>query len=180
MRLCARRRTFARDSQGNDAPPAFIEPADRRLPLSGRRPLPLPLKLSPPVERRATARSQGTSDSRKGLVKQHSHPGLRTPRCVTKRRDALCDKGRGGGRLVLERGRDDLARLVVAREAVDARLDENEAELGVLVLAELAEVGPDGDGLLDEAVEVLRELRGHAGRLEDPEDLVAGQEADLR
>ena len=37
--------------------------------------------------------------------------------------------------------------LVVSREAVDAGLDENEAELGVLVLAVALEVLADGDGL---------------------------------
>ena len=38
-------------------------------------------------------------------------------------------------------------RLVVTRQAVDARLDENEAELAVLVLAVALEMLADGDGL---------------------------------
>ena len=42
---------------------------------------------------------------------------------------------------------------------MDARLDENEAELGVLVLAVGLEVLADGDGLLDEVPEVLRDRR---------------------
>ena len=37
--------------------------------------------------------------------------------------------------------------LVVAGQTVDAGLDENEAELGVLVLAVALEVLADGDGL---------------------------------
>lgn len=39
-------------------------------------------------------------------------------------------------------------------------LNENEPELGVLVLPELLEVLPHGDGLLNEVVEILRELGG--------------------
>ena len=68
------------------------------------------------------------------------------------------ESGRGGG-VVLERWGDLLLRLVVASEAVDAGLDENETELGVLVLAVGLEVLADGDGLLDEVPEVLRDRR---------------------
>lgn len=35
-------------------------------------------------------------------------------------------------------------------KSVDPGLDENESELGVLVLSELTEVGSDSDGLLDD------------------------------
>lgn len=42
------------------------------------------------------------------------------------------------------------ARKDAPREPVDTGLDENEAELGVLVLAELGKVGADRDGLLDD------------------------------
>ena len=38
---------------------------------------------------------------------------------------------------------------------------------------------PDADGLLDEVVDVLRELGGEALGLEDPQDVVAGDEAEL-
>ena len=94
-------------------------------------------------------------------------------------RQRLGDQGRGGGGLVLEGGGDDLSGLVVSGESVDSRLDENESELGVLVLSELVQVGSDGNGLLDQAVKVLGQLRGHTGRLEDSEDLVSGHESDL-
>ena len=47
----------------------------------------------------------------------------------------LGDDGAGGGGLVLPGGRQDTDGLVVASETVDTRLDENETELGVLVLA---------------------------------------------
>ena len=47
----------------------------------------------------------------------------------------LGDEGGGGGGLVLPVGRELARGAVVAGEAVDAGLDEDEAELGVLVLA---------------------------------------------
>ena len=68
-----------------------------------------------------------------------------------------CNEGRGGGRVVLESWGNLLLRLVVARKAVDAGLDENEAELGVLVLAVGLEVLADGDSLFDEVPEILRD-----------------------
>ena len=51
-----------------------------------------------------------------------------------------------------------MLRLVVAREAVDAGLDENEAELGVLVLAVGLKVLADSDRLFDEVPEILGDL----------------------
>lgn len=43
---------------------------------------------------------------------------------------------------------------------MDPRLDENEAELGVLVATVALEVLADGHGLLDKHVKVLRDLGG--------------------
>ena len=63
----------------------------------------------------------------------------------------LCDDGAGGGALIPPSGRQDTHGLVVAGQAVDARLDQDEAELGVLVLPVALEVLPDGDGLLSSA-----------------------------
>ena len=45
---------------------------------------------------------------------------------------------------------------------MDTGLDENEAELAVLVLAVGLEVLADGNGLLDEHVEVLRDIGAEA------------------
>lgn len=59
----------------------------------------------------------------------------------------LRDEGAGGGALVAPRGGQVADLAVVPREAVDAGLDENEAVLGVLVLAVALEVLADGDGL---------------------------------
>ena len=61
----------------------------------------------------------------------------------------LCDEGRGGAGLVLPVGREDALGLVVAGQAVDPGLDENEPELGVLVLAVALQVLADAHGLLD-------------------------------
>lgn len=59
----------------------------------------------------------------------------------------LSDHGGGGGGLVLPGGGKNADGLVVAGETVDAGLDENEAELGVLVLAVALEVLANGNGL---------------------------------
>jgi hypothetical protein len=45
---------------------------------------------------------------------------------------------------------------------VDARLDENEAELGVPILAVALQVLPHGHSLLNEVVEVLGDVRGES------------------
>jgi hypothetical protein len=89
-------------------------------------------------------------------------------------RDRLGDQGRGGGRGVAPGGLELLLLLVVASQAVDARLDQNQAVLGVLVLAVAVQVAADVDGLLDKAVQILGELRGNTAGLEDTEDLLAG------
>ena len=64
------------------------------------------------------------------------------------RRTRLCDQGAGGGALVLPGWGQNTNGLVIAGQTVDTRLDENEAELGVLVLAVAFKVLADGDGLL--------------------------------
>ena len=60
---------------------------------------------------------------------------------------ALCDNGAGGSGLVLPRGGQDTDGLIVAGQTVDSRLDQDQAELGVLVLAVALEVLADSDGL---------------------------------
>jgi hypothetical protein len=71
-----------------------------------------------------------------------------------------CDESRGSSRIVLERRGDLLPRLVVASKTVDTGLNENEAELGILVLAVGLQVLADGDGLFDKVPEILRDLWG--------------------
>ena len=52
--------------------------------------------------------------------------------------------------------------LVVTRQPVDAALNQNQAELGVLVLAVYLQVLAHGHGLLDQAIQVLWDFRGQA------------------
>jgi len=58
-------------------------------------------------------------------------------------------------------------------------LNENESELSVLVLAVSFEVLSDGDGLLDQHVQVLWDIRGETAGLQDSEDFVSGNNFDL-
>jgi len=69
--------------------------------------------------------------------------------------DGLCDHGACSGALVLPVGLQNTDSLVVSAETVDSGFDEDEAELGVLVLSVALEVLADGDGLLDQHVEVF-------------------------
>lgn len=62
---------------------------------------------------------------------------------------------------------------------MDPRLDENQAELSVAVLAEAVQVLAHRHGLLDQVVEVLRDLGSEARALEDAEHLRVGDGADL-
>jgi len=86
---------------------------------------------------------------------------------------SLRDKGGGCGAVVPPGGREGLARLVVASKAVDTSLDENQTELGVLILAVLLKVLADGDSLLDEVVQILRDAGGKAVETKDAKNLRA-------
>lgn len=59
----------------------------------------------------------------------------------------LSDNGAGSSGLVLPGGGQDTDGLVVTSQTVDSGLDENEAELGVLVLAVALKVLADSDSL---------------------------------
>ena len=61
--------------------------------------------------------------------------------------------------LLLPGGRELLGALVVAGEAVDPALHKDEPELGVLVLPVPLKMLPYRHCLLDQEVEVLRDLR---------------------
>ena len=69
----------------------------------------------------------------------------------------LSNQGAGGGALVSPGRREYTDGLVVTRETVDTGLDENETELGVLVLAVDLEVLAHGDRLFDEVPEIFRD-----------------------
>lgn len=89
-------------------------------------------------------------------VPDHCHP---PPPCQHMTR--LCDESGRGGALVSPGGRQGADGLVVAGQTVDAGLDENEAELAVLVLAVALEMFADGHGLKteDQYGLVMRESR---------------------
>jgi hypothetical protein len=69
----------------------------------------------------------------------------------------LGDQRGGSCRVILESRGDLLPGLVVPRETVDTRLDQDEPELGVTVLPVGLEVLADGNRLFDEVPEVLRD-----------------------
>lgn len=70
----------------------------------------------------------------------------------------LRDQGGRGCGLVLPVRRQRLDGLVVATQTVNTRLDQNETELGVLVLPVLLHVLADVDRLLDQVVQILGQL----------------------
>lgn len=88
----------------------------------------------------------------------------------------LGDEGGGGRGLVAPGGGQNTDGLVVTGQTVDTGLDQNEAELGVLVLAVALEVLADGDSLeitcwlactaggLERVEEDLRNSKGGKGR----------------
>ena len=67
------------------------------------------------------------------------------------------NKRRCGGGVIFERWWDLLLGLVVAGQAVNTGLDQDQTELGVLVLPVGLEVLANSDGLLYEVPEVLRD-----------------------
>ena len=91
----------------------------------------------------------------------------------------LGHQGGGGRALVLPGWWENTLGLVVPGQSVDPALNKNKTELGILVLPVTLKMLPDGHGLLDQVVAILWELRGHALALQDTQDLVTGDEADL-
>lgn len=86
----------------------------------------------------------------------------------------LGHQGGSRGRLVLPVGGQLAVGAVVPGQAVDARLDENEAELGVLVATVTLKVLAHGHGLLDKHVKVLGDLSGQACRTPQPRERTKG------
>jgi len=62
---------------------------------------------------------------------------------------------------------------------VDTGLDENKTEFGVLVLSVALEMLADGDGLLDQHVQVFWDAGSKTVRPEDAENLVSSNDLDL-
>jgi hypothetical protein len=73
----------------------------------------------------------------------------------------LSDDGAGSSGLVLPGGGQDTDGLVVTGKTVDSGLDENETELGVLVLAVALKVLADSNSLLKQSDQSHRKFRQH-------------------
>ena len=89
------------------------------------------------------------------------------------------DEGVGLLGVVSPSGRERLNVAVVAGESVDAGLNENKSELGILVLSKLFQMLSDCDCLLDQVVEVLGDLGRKTIFLEDSQDLGASDTLNL-
>ena len=63
---------------------------------------------------------------------------------------------------------------------MDSALDEDEAELAVLILSVSLQVLPNVHGLLDQVIEVLGDLRSETVLLQDSEDFVSSDSLNLR
>ena len=92
---------------------------------------------------------------------------------------SLVDQSRGRGRLVLPVRRQDGNGSVVSSQSVDSRLDQNQSELGVLVLSVSLQVLSDRDSLLDQEVQVLWDLWSQTVGFQDSQDLVTGDNLGL-
>jgi hypothetical protein len=91
----------------------------------------------------------------------------------------LCDNGAGGGGLVLPGGREDRDGLVVAGETVDTGLDQNQSELGVLVLSVALEVLADGDSLCGNGQYRLLPKLSSAWRMEQEQTYLLDQHVQI-
>jgi hypothetical protein len=91
----------------------------------------------------------------------------------------LGDHGGGSGRLVLPVSRKLSGGTVVTCETVNTRFNENQTELGVLVLAVKGQMLTDGDRLLDKHIKILWDLRGQTVGLENTDDLLSSDRLDL-
>ena len=61
---------------------------------------------------------------------------------------------------------------ILPGQSVDPTLHKNQPELGIPVLPVPLQMLPDGDGLLDQVVAILGQLRSHALALQDAEDVM--------
>lgn len=92
---------------------------------------------------------------------------------------SLVDQSRGSGRLVLPVRWQHGNGSVVSGQSVDSGLDQNQSELGVLVLSVSLQVLSDRDSLLDQEVQVLWDLWSQTVGFQDSQDLVTGDNSGL-
>jgi hypothetical protein len=91
----------------------------------------------------------------------------------------LSHHGTGSGRLILPVSRELSGGSVVTSQAVDPRFDQNQSELGVLILAVAIQMLTDLNSLLDKHVKILGDLGGKSIGLEDANNLLSSDRLDL-
>lgn len=91
----------------------------------------------------------------------------------------LVDQSRSSGGLVLPVRWQYRDGSVVSCQSVDSRLDQNQSELGVLVLSVSLQVLSDSNSFLDQEVQVLWDLWGQTVGLQDSQDFVTGDNLSL-
>ena len=69
---------------------------------------------------------------------------------------------------------------VITRKTVHSALDQNQSELGVLVLSVAFQMLANGHSLLDQVVQVLRDLGGKSAGLQETKESVASDSLHLR
>jgi len=87
-------------------------------------------------------------------------------------RKYLSDESRGSLGLVLPGWWKDSFALVPSSKTMNSGFSLNKSEFGVGVLSVSLQVLSDGNSLLDQMVEIFRDLWGQTVHLQDAEDLV--------
>ncbi|KAK8484089.1 hypothetical protein V6N13_104926 [Hibiscus sabdariffa] len=91
----------------------------------------------------------------------------------------LSNKSARSCRFVFSDGRKLLCFLVVTGEPVNPTLNKDQPELGILILPVPLQMLADGNGLLDEVIQILRNFRGKTVGLEDTQDLATSNTLNL-
>lgn len=105
---------------------------------------------------------------------------MKLRRLIKYKRSCSAHESGGSFRAILEGGWQLSGALVVSCESVNSAFNENQSVLGSGVLTELVEMFADADCLLDQVVEIFRELRGHSFFLQNAENLGPGDFFNLR
>jgi len=85
----------------------------------------------------------------------------------------LCNQGRGSRRFVFPGGRKLLGSFVVTGKTVDSALDKNKTEFGVLIFPVSFQMLADGNGLFNQMIHVLWNLRGKTQGFQNSNDFAS-------
>ena len=72
---------------------------------------------------------------------------------------SLGNEGRGRSGFILPDGRQLTGLLVITRKTVNTRFDKNQTILGILILTITFKMLANGNGLLDQVIQVFRNFR---------------------